>query len=86
MNFSFALRIRTPVIAIGEAAGNDHQIGSLRQRGVGMPDHRGLLAGDELERARHIALAVDSGKDENGGFHGVTGVSGGGTNSAGALR
>jgi hypothetical protein len=31
-----------------------------------MPDHRGLLAGGEFERARHIALAVDSGKDENG--------------------
>jgi hypothetical protein len=54
------------VIAIGKPAGHDHQIGPFRQRGVGMPDHCRLLAGDEFERTRHIALAVDSGKDENG--------------------
>jgi hypothetical protein len=31
-----------------------------------MPHHRGFLAGDEFQRARHVALAIDSGKDENG--------------------
>ena len=68
-------RAAAQIIAIGKPAGHDHEIGALRQRGLGMPDHRRLLAGDELQRARHVALAIDSGKDENGGFHGVTGFS-----------
>src|ERR1700733_6222937 len=34
-----------------------------------MPDHRGLVSGREFQRTRHIALAIDSGKDENGRFH-----------------
>ena len=34
-----------------------------------MPDHRRLAAGDEPQRARHVALAVDAGEDEDGGFH-----------------
>ena len=58
------------IVAIGEAAGHHHEIGSLGQRGLGVPDHRGLVARSEPERARHVALAVDSGKDEDGGFHG----------------
>ena len=59
-------RAAAQIIAIGKAAGHDHEIGAIRQRGVGMPHHRRLLAGDEFQRARHIALAIDSGKDENG--------------------
>src|SRR4029450_148206 len=39
------------------------------QGGVGMPHHGRLAAADELERARHVALAIDAGKDDNGGFH-----------------
>ena len=35
-----------------------------------MPDHLGFMAGGELQRARHVAFAIDAGKDENGGFHG----------------
>jgi hypothetical protein len=42
-----------------------------------MPDHRRLLARGEPQRARHVALAVDSGEDENGGFHGGSGWKGG---------
>src|SRR6202022_953484 len=32
-----------------------------------------LTAGDQFQRTRHVALAIDSGKDENGGFHGGSG-------------
>jgi hypothetical protein len=27
------------------------------------------MAGDKPQRARHVALAIDSGKNEDGGFH-----------------
>src|SRR5206468_3681245 len=37
-----------------------------------MPDHRRLIARGQLQRTRHVALAIDSGKDEDGGFHVVT--------------
>ena len=57
------------VVTVGEPAGHDYEISPLRQRGLCMPDHRGLLAGGELQRARHVALAIDSGEDENGRFH-----------------
>ena len=42
-----------------------------RQFVIGVPDHRRLATGHELERARHVALAIDSGKDEDGGFHAI---------------
>ena len=37
--------------------------------GLGVPDHRRLAAGDEPQRARHVALAIDAGKNEHRGFH-----------------
>src|SRR5207245_11377547 len=52
-----------------EAAWHHHEVGARRQRGVGMPDHGRLAAADKLERARHVALAIDAGKDDDGGFH-----------------
>src|SRR5262249_51613574 len=55
--------------ARGEAARPPHEVGARRQGGVGMPDHGRLAATDELERARHVALAIDAGKDDDGGFH-----------------
>ncbi|MHC2867667.1 hypothetical protein ACVIYH_008745 [Bradyrhizobium diazoefficiens] len=58
------------VIAIGEPTRHDHEIGARRQRRLGVPDHRGLAARDQPQRARHVTIAVDSGKDEDGGFHG----------------
>ncbi len=57
------------VIAVGKSARHHHEIGAFRQRGLGVPDHGGFLARSELERTRHVALAIDSGKNENGGFH-----------------
>ena len=57
------------IIAVGKSAGHHHEIGALGQRGLGMPDHRGFMPGRELQRARHVALAIDAGKDEDGGFH-----------------
>src|SRR5262249_39174740 len=52
-----------------EAARHHHEVGARRQGGVGMPDHGRLAPADELERARHVALAIDAGKDHDGGFH-----------------
>ncbi len=59
----------TQVITVGKSAGYHHEIGALGQRCLGMPHHRGFMARDEPQRARHIALAIDAGKDENSGFH-----------------
>ena len=60
------------IIAIGKAAGNDDEIGAGRQLAVGVPHHRRLAPGNELQRARHVALAIDAGKDDDGRFHPVT--------------
>ena len=60
------------IIAVGKAARNDDEVGAGRQLAVGMPNHRRLAAGYQLERARHVALAIDAGKDDDGGFHPVT--------------
>ena len=57
------------IVAVGKPAGHHHEVGALRQFGLGMPDHRGLMARRELQRAGHVALAIDSGEDEDGGFH-----------------
>ena len=59
-------RAAAQIIAIGKSAGHHHEVGPLRQRGLGMPDHRGFMTRCKLQRARHIALAIDSGKDEDG--------------------
>jgi hypothetical protein len=34
-----------------------------------MPNRCGLVTRRKPERARHVVLAIDAGKDENGGFH-----------------
>ncbi len=57
------------IIAVGKAAREHDEIGAFRQFVIGVPDHRRLLAGHEFQRARHVALAIDAGKDEDGGFH-----------------
>src|SRR5205085_9600372 len=43
---------------------------------LGVPYHRGLAAGDELERVRHVALAIRSGKRDDGGLHDEAGSAG----------
>ena len=62
-------RAAAQIVAVGKPARHDDEIGARRQRGVGMPHHRRLAAGNEFERARHVALAIDAGKNEDGGFH-----------------
>ena len=57
------------IVAVGKSAGHHDEIGAIRQRCLGMPDHRGLMARDQPQRTRHVTLAIDSGKDEDGGFH-----------------
>ena len=36
---------------------------------VGVPDHRRVAPGDQPQRARHVALAIDAGEDEDGRSH-----------------
>src|SRR4029078_9094248 len=55
--------------AVGEAARHHHQIGARGQRGVGMPDHGRLAPRDQLELGRQVPLAIDAGKNQDGGFH-----------------
>src|ERR1700722_12741729 len=62
-------RAAAQVIAVGKSARHHHKIRARGQRCLGVPDHRGLVARSELQRAGHVALAIDSGKEENGGFH-----------------
>ena len=62
-------RAAAQVIAIGKSAGHHHEIGVPGERCLGVPDHRGFMTRRQPQRARHVALAIDSGKDENGGFH-----------------
>src|SRR5579871_5446132 len=57
------------IVAIGEAAGYHDEVSPFRQRGLRMPDHARLVAGGEFQSARHVALAIDTGEDEDGGFH-----------------
>src|SRR5262249_20967782 len=62
-------RAGAQIVAMGEAARHHPGGGARRQGGVGMPDHGRLTPADELERTRHVALAIDAGKDHDGGFH-----------------
>ena len=62
-------RAAAQIIAVGKAAGDDDEIGAGRQLGFRVPDHRRLAPGDEPQRARHIALAIDSRKMQHRGFH-----------------
>ena len=62
-------RAAAQIIAIGEAARQHHQVGAGGQLVLGMPDHGGRAAGDQLQGARHVALAIDAGEDEDGGVH-----------------
>ena len=62
-------RAAAQVVAVGEAARQHDQVGTGRKLALAVPNHRGLAAGHELERMRHVALAVGTGKDDNGGLH-----------------
>ncbi|MGY4420164.1 hypothetical protein ACVWY2_002589 [Bradyrhizobium sp. JR6.1] len=59
-------RAAAQIVSVGEAAGHHHEVGAFGQRSLGVPDHRRLIAGCELERARHVALAIDAREDEDG--------------------
>ena len=61
-------RAAAQIVAIGEAAGQHDQIGAGGKLALAVPHHRGLAAGHELERMRHVALAVRSGEDDDGGL------------------
>jgi len=57
------------VVAIGEAAGQDDEVGAGGQVAVAMPDQGRLLARGQLQRIGDVTLAVRPGKDDDGGFH-----------------
>ena len=59
------------IVAVGETARHHHQVGARRQIVLGVPDHRRRAARHQLQRARHVALAIDPREDEDGGFHGT---------------
>ncbi len=56
------------IVAIGKAATEHHEV-EIGQLSFGMPDGHGLRAGDLVERAKHIPLAVRSWKDDDAGLH-----------------
>src|SRR6185295_15425593 len=62
------------VIAIGKTARQHHQI-HVRQFAVLVPHHGGSLAGHLLQRDLGVAVAVGSGKDDDGGFHPFNSIS-----------
>jgi hypothetical protein len=57
------------IVAVGETAGQDHEIGAVGQGAFGVPDEFGLRPARQFERARDIALLVRSGEYDDGGFH-----------------
>src|SRR6516164_5909023 len=62
-------RAAAQVIAVGKAAGKNHEIGARWQRRVGMPDQSRVVPRDQPQRPRHVALAVDSGEDDDSRSH-----------------
>ena len=44
-------------------------VGTEGQFALAVPDHRGFAPRHQLERVRHVALAVRSGENDDGGFH-----------------
>ena len=57
------------VIAIGEAAGQEHEVGAGRQARFGMPDEVRLASGHEPQGPRDVALAIDPGEQDDRGLH-----------------
>src|ERR1043165_189678 len=72
-------RAAAQVIAIGEAAGQHDEVGACRKLAFAMPHHRGRAPRDELERPRHVALAIRSWEDDDGSFHDAAGSTGAAT-------
>ena len=62
-------RAAAQIIAVGKSAGHHHEIGALGSEVSACQTIAGSWPEASLQRARHVALAIDSGKDENGGFH-----------------
>ena len=62
-------RAAAEIVAIGEAPRQDHEVGALRQVGIGVPDDRRRVARDLFERAGGVLFAIGAGKEDDGGFH-----------------
>ena len=54
---------RAQVVAVGEAAGQDHRV-DLAQAGVAVPEQHALGPG-RLGRLHHVVLAVGAGEDDD---------------------
>ncbi len=65
----------TQIVAIGESAGQDDQIQARRQFAFSVPDDRGLGACRLPERARDVAFAINSGKEDDRRPHGAHAIS-----------
>jgi hypothetical protein len=62
------MRAAAQVVAIGEAAGNDDQI-DIGDVGVGLPHRQRRLSADLGQGGDHVAVAVQTGEEDDGGFH-----------------
>jgi hypothetical protein len=51
-------RAGAEIVAVRETARQQHEVGSIRQFGILVPDHAGGLAGDALQRPCGVAVAV----------------------------
>jgi hypothetical protein len=61
-------RAGAQVIAVREAAGDDHDIGAF-EVGVLVPQHLGVRAEDVLRHVQCIVIAVRAGEDDDAEFH-----------------
>src|SRR5579875_494637 len=57
------------IVAIGEAPGEEHNVGARGQGVFRMPDEGRLHAGHTLKGADGIALAIGTGEENDGGAH-----------------
>jgi hypothetical protein len=64
-------RTGAEVVAVGEPAGEDHGVGSL-EAGVLVPHELGLLSEHVFHGVVGVVIAVGSGKDDDGEFHGMS--------------
>jgi hypothetical protein len=58
------------VVAIGKAAGDDDQVDVIIDRGLGLPHGLRGLARNPGQCRDHVAVAVEAGQEDDGGFHG----------------
>ncbi len=59
------------IVAVGEAAWNDHEVGACGQCGLGVPQLANLRPGAALKGPDHVILTVDAGEHDDCRLHWV---------------